>query len=228
MKWCFFWLAGISIFFVEAADYCLIQEDFVKFGKKELYETEKKQDLQTLQKKIKNFRVCVVEDLENPQFALFMPIEDLSKLSLYLPTTRNEGPLRGQNLLETSLSFSLFSLHRVLEKASLHPENLEKMRPYWVYLLYDVTPGYEDFLEQHLEKIAYKNRDSAYCWKVWKTLLGADVPKLLLCVGFATKEEMKEAEVENLFQESTFREVLRGKKQGWGRVVSDFMTSGAK
>lgn len=196
--------------------YWLIEEDFIKLGKKELYEEEKKKRLQGdrdfFNKKRKPFEVIGAQDLENPQYVFLMPLKDLSYLDLY-PPIRGEG----SSLLNTCVHFRIFSLHELLEDGSFRGgSSFSESRPYLSYIIYDVFPGSEQSFEQHFVEVVLKQpKKSSFAWNSWRTLLGADGPKYLICASFPSKEELKETKLEDLFEEIAIKEIIRNKKSGW-------------
>lgn len=199
----FFGIRGESF-----AKYWVVEQDFLKMGKKEIYEQEKKKslDIKYLQ------QVIGLEDLENPQYVFFMPIDNLSSLEQIPPVKEQEQPV-----LCSCLHYTIYSLHQWLDKASFH-ENLvfSKARPYCSYVLYDITPGSQKFFEEHLQKIALKQQvSSPHAWGAWRVIMGVDTPKYLLCASFATKEELKDAHLDELWEEPAIKEIIRNKKGGW-------------
>lgn len=196
--------------------YWLIESDFTKLGKKELFEEEKKKDLEELKnflrKKRRTLEVIGIEDLENPQYVFLMPLKDLSSLDLYPPIHQKE-----LSALATCLHFQVFSLHEMLEDCSFRgTEALVETRPYLSYVLYDIDPGSQQSFEEHLLQISLKqSKKSPFAWNVWKVLLGADLPKYLICASFETKESMKETKLEELLEEAAFKDILRNRKGGW-------------
>lgn len=200
-------------FLLQAESYWLIQQDFIKLGKKDLYE-EQLQKIQKKQrgdfiKKKQQFSVMGMEDLENPRTVLLMPVQDLSSLSLYPPFLSQEK----EALFNTCLNFQIFSLHAFLEEGS---KSIQKTfvgsRPYYYYVFYDVVPGGQVLMEEALRKAV---SSSSELWCAWKSLIAGDGPSYLVCLSFETKEQLKEWSMEKLLEEGSLKEILRGKKSGW-------------
>ena len=206
----FFTISGESL-----AKYWVVEEDFLKIGKKEIYEEEKKKSLG-----LKNpMKVKVMEDLENSRYVFFIPLEKLSLLEKIPPFREKAQPL-----LSTCLHYTIFSLHQWLPKASFQADLIfSKSLPYWCYILYDISPGSQESFEEHLQKIALRQPSSgSRAWGAWKVIIGADTPKYLLCAAFASKEELKDAHLEELWEEALIKEILRNKKSGWLKQAKFF------
>ena len=203
--------------------YWLIQQDFIKIGKKELYEEERKkkweEDRIFFKKKKTPLEVIAAQDLENPQYVFFMPLKDLSSLDLYSPIQKNDSPL-----LNTCLNFQIFSLHELLPDCSFQSALFfSESRPYLSYVLYDITPGSQKSFEDHLMQIALKQqKKSGVAWNAWKVLIGADGPAYLLCASFASKKELKESQMEEIFEEALVKDILRNRKSGWMKREDSF------
>lgn len=188
-------------------EYWLVQEDFIKFGKGDLYLAEKGREIKEL--KTKTFGI---EDLENPQYVFLSPLKQLADLSLLEPFAEN----RGRELLKSCLNFQIFSLHMLLEVCSLRPEGVfSEKNPYLFYALYEVNPGTEDSFEGELVKAAAKLKSGKTSWSTWKCLLAGDCPKYLVCLAFKNKGDLKDWSMDSLFNEEKISEILRGKKSGW-------------
>jgi hypothetical protein len=196
--------------------YWLLEEDFFKLGKKELFEQEKK-----TQMKSSSWKALVAEDLENPQYVVFTPLKELASLRSYPPVSGSKAPL-----LDSCLHFQIFSLYELLEECSLKAmETFSKSHPYYLYLLYEIMPASEASFEEHLKLMAARLKEKPEVnWRTWKVLLGGDVPKYLLCLSFSTKEQLKEVKEEELFEELQIKEILRGKKRGWMKQAQELST----
>lgn len=187
--------------------YWLVEEDFIKIGKKDLYEEEKKKDLRET-----SFDVIGVEDLENPQYVFLMPLKGVASLGLYPPIQNRKIPL-----LDSCLHFKIFSLHEFLPKSSFRAEStFSDATPYFSYGIYSVSPGTELLFEQHLERlVAKQTKLSLLSWRAWKVLMGGDIPKYVICLSFSSKEELKECNLVEVFEEIHIEKMLRDRKVGW-------------
>ena len=208
---------GISqIAFSDDREYWLIQQESIRMGKRDLYEVQKQEYLKTLVKSFKtqkvSFSVLGAQDLENPRYVFLMPLEKLNALALYRPIAQSEK----NPLLDNAIHFQISSLHELLRKCSLRPDQtFIESRPYYLYVLYDVEPGSEKVFEEHLFSVSSKQSDASPNWCVWKSLLAGDCPMYILCVSFETKEKMKEWPVDKFLDKPGLKDVLRGEKSGW-------------
>ncbi|MES2199383.1 MAG: hypothetical protein V4489_04370 [Chlamydiota bacterium] len=194
-------------------EYWLIQQDFIKMGTRELYETQK-----LLELKKQSYQIIGAADLVDPEFLFLMPVEKLAYLDRYPPF--KEQPK--EKLLESCINFQIFSLHQLLEKSSLNPmETFLEAKPYYFYAIYEMEPGAGFSLEDIMEKKALSQKKGE-SWCFWKSLLAGEYPKYIFCTSFATKEEMKEWSMEKIIDEPGLKNVLRGKKTGWMKSQKEF------
>lgn len=197
----------------EGVEYWLIQQDFIKMGTRELYETQK-----SLQLKQQSNQVVGVADLVDPEFVFLMPIKKLANLDRYAPFAKQTE----STLLESCINFQIFSLHQLLEKSSLRPnETFSVDRPYYSYAIYEVEQSSGSALEDIMSKRAASQKKGG-SWCFWKSLLAGEYPKYIFCASFATKEEMKEWSTENLIDEPGLKNILRDKKTGWMKRQKEF------
>lgn len=203
----------------------MIEQDFVKFGKREAYETLKNEMIQGLynyKDKGKPLGVLGVQDLENPEYFYLTPIGTFSSLerfskmkSAYLKSKGEEGVLK-RKTFDSLINFQIFSLLEYYPQASSTKEALSVSKPYIRYFIYGIEPGSEKFFENRLEKIASDPKDvsSLLQWRVWKVILGSDVPKYVIAVFAKNKEVMDENVKELIFIEPQYKEIIRKEKIG--------------
>lgn len=197
----------------EKTDYWLIQQDFIKMGKREIYEKQK-----AIQLKKQSYQVIGISDLENPACLFLMPIKKLSDLERYPPF---KNPVK-DNVLASCINFQIFSLHELLRKSSLRPEEtFLESRPYYFYVIYETEQEAGSDLEEIMTKRA-SSQKMGDSWCFWKALLGGEYPKYIFCTSFATKEEMKEWSMETMLDEPGLKNVLRDKKTGWMKRQNEF------
>lgn len=205
-----------QVTFSEEPEYWLIQQESIRMGKRELYESQKqeylKKQVDSFKKQKTSFSVFGVEDLENPRYVFLMPLKKLDSLGLYPPIAQGEK----NPLLDTCIHFQISSLHELLKECSLRPnETFVESRPYYIYILYDIDPGSEKIFEQQLSIASSKQVDASLSWCAWKSLLAGDCPMYLLCFSFETKEKMKEWPMEKFLDKASLKEIFRGEKSGW-------------
>ncbi len=205
------------------SEYWLIQEDFIKLGKREFYLEKKQEDLSKqkawLKDKKELFDIIGAEDLENPQYVFLAPLKNLASLSFYEPISHRE---KSRNvLLETTMHFQIFSLHQFLPECSLKEETVFiTTKPYFFYALYDITLGSQEIFEKALKEASIRCSKDSISWCVFKSLLAGSTPKYLVCLSFATKEELKEWSMEKVLPEITLNDIFRDKKSGWMKRLS--------
>ena len=213
----FYVLLSLSIVGNSAlSEYWLIQEDFIKLGKRDLYQQQKSKDL--AQQK-KSGEVLCFEDLENPQYVFLFPFKEIASLANYQPIAPK---IEKDVLLETSMNFQIFSLHRFLQKCSLKEDSVfAEKKSYFLYALYEIALDNQEVFEGALADAVNKfSKDSVSSWCVFKSLLGGSYPKYLVCLSFATKDELKEWSMDKIIPEIALRDIFRDKKSGWMKKTS--------
>lgn len=208
--------------FAEGPEYWLIQQESIKMGKRELYESQKqeylKKQVENFKKEKTAFSVLGVEDLENPRYVFLMPLKKLESLALYPPLAESTK----QPLLESSVHFQISSLHEMLKECSLRPsETFMESRPYYLYILYDIEPGSEKIFEKQLSLASSTQADKMISWCAWKSLLAGDCPMYIVCISFETKEKMKEWPMDKFLDRNVLKEISRGEKSGWMKRSSE-------
>ena len=198
----FFWVCTATI--LQASPYWLVEQDFIKLGKKDLYEKEKNLILKKEDKKVFGF-----SDLENSQYVFLMPLQKISSLEEYPPFNSRKDDV----LLNTSLHFQIFSLHAWIEKASLRFDNLlTENRPYIFYGVYDVEVEATEAFENHIA--SRKESFPTASWGLWKSMLAGIYPKYIFCASFITKEELVRWSMDQVFSGLEIKDVLRSKQEG--------------
>jgi hypothetical protein len=181
----------------------LIEQDFVKFGKKEVYEKYKKEMLG-------ENATFAMQDEDASQYIYLFPVGDYKDLSDSM-----QGCDGSDNRIAflSTLNFTIQSLHRYLPRCSYIPKGKESLLAYpnIVYYLFGVVPGNDAVFEAQLLKIAGDQaKNGGTCFRSWKILMGSDVPKYLVAV-FASDE----AQAEGLeFVPTSLKGLLRSQKQG--------------
>jgi hypothetical protein len=203
--------------FAETTEYWLIQQDFIKMGRRDVYETQK-----VLQLKKQSHQVIGVSDLVDPEFLFLMPIKNLSELSQYPPFVS----LEKEATLDSSVNFQIFSLHRLLEKASAQPEKtFSAEKPYYSYVIYEVEWEFSSILEGvMMKKAAAQKKGDSWCF--WKSLLAGEYPKYVFCTSFKTKEEMNDWSMDSWLDEPGLKNILRDKDVGVMKREKDFCLPG--
>lgn len=213
----------------------LIQEEFIKFGKKDAYESLQQSWLQGFQKSLsaggfwrtKNSFGFIygLQALEEPQYIYLIPLKDTAALSDFLQkrSQYNESlspdAQKQRQMLLSALNFSISSLHRYLSDCSrlisLDAASWEK-NPYIHYWVYGITPGNEQNFEQYLQKlvVATGENQAGISWRTWRVMIGADTPKYVIVLS-APSEEVLEARLKQIsFVDGSLKDILRSQREG--------------
>ena len=235
------WIFLFSISFVtnilaakngkEQAPIWMIEEDFVKFGKKDVYEELASNWIERLLKfssKKTVFPSFAFQDLENPQYVYFTPLSSYGALDTLMNTKRafqaSMTPQEWKEITQTlssTLNFKIFSLHQFIPECSYFPEEADGnffRRQHVYYTVYSLEPGTEIGFENELEKKMAELQNSAatICVRTWRVLFGADVPKYLICAYAATEEELEKQIDDFKFLTLVTKDYVRNQKKGKG------------
>lgn len=225
----------------EESSVWLIQEEFIKFGKKEAYESLQQSWLQGFKANLSsggfwrtksNFGpIYGLQAIEEPQYIYLIPLKDVSALSDFLQkrTQYNDSlspdAQKQRQMLLSALNFSISSLHRYLSNCSRlvtsDAASWEK-NPYIHYWVYGITPGNEQNFEQHLQNLATATEESqaGISWRTWRVMIGADAPKYVIVLS-APSEEVLEAQMKAIsFVDGSLKDILRSQKEG-GAVLKE-------
>lgn len=205
----------------------LFTQDFIKFGKKEVYLSQKEALLTSMWANFKDSEkdtFYAIEDLTEPDYIYLMPLNNFAALEGWFKKEQVGRTKMADKatLLDTTLNFSVRSLNRYLSTCSLDTPPLEEALqslPYVQYFIYSITPGNEEIFETHLQNMKQQMGSSSpsYCWYVWKVLIGADVPKYIVCIMDKTEKGL-EQQVKSLnFFSGTLKEILKNQKEGKGK-----------
>jgi hypothetical protein len=214
-----------------AMGYCaeelwLIEQEFVKWGKKEAYEGYKKEQQKDFFKKIGYFRFCV-EVEESSQFIYLIPVKDFKGLNTLMQKRMNyhqmltEGDEKEILPFLSTIHFFVESLHYHMPECSFIPVREPFLDyPAVYYYLYDVVPGNGPLLEQQLKKIAADQKASPnpVPFKTWRVLFGGDVPSYVVAVFGQTPKEAKNAAEELQFIPGQMKSLLRQEKKASGVI----------
>ena len=218
----------------ERSSFWLIQEDFVKFGKKELYESNKSQWLKGFNEGLESrgvwrqkkaqFSIIGMQGLDQPQYIYLTPLEGKEgvvdfflKKDKYERTLANEKNQLNQILL-SSMNFSVDSLHLYLKDLS-YPQSIDTMSwsdyPFYQYWVFGIMPGFDDDFEAHLKKVLGNLQSFPdACCRVWKVLLGADTPKYVVLVGAKEESSLEKSASSLSFMEGNIKDIIRNQREG--------------
>jgi hypothetical protein len=214
-----------SVFgFSDEQNLWLIQQDFVKFGKKEVYEKLKKE---MLSEQFPPFSAYAMQEHDSMQYIYLIPVMDFNGLGDFIGKKMEfEEGLSGEQRLPyvSTLNFTMQNLMRFLPECSYVPqtgENLSSFRCLYFYL-YSIVPGNEAVFEAQLHKIAEEQASlEGHCIRCWKIVIGGDMPKYGVAVfGFDEKQVKKDAEELELIT-PPLKNLLRSQKQGGAVLRKD-------
>ncbi len=215
------WMCAVSIFGSVLAfgeDLWLFDQDFVKFGKKEIYEKLKRE---MLKDEFGDFSAFAVqEQQESMQYIYLVPVGDYGGLQRLLEgRAKREEKLSGEERLPfvSTLNFTIKSVQQFLPACSYVPvgkESLAAFRCMYFYL-FGIVPGNEAIFEAQLQKVAEEQGDSGgVCMRSWKIVIGGDLPKYLVAT-FGSNEKKVKQDAENLeLIPPPLKNLLRSQKQG--------------
>jgi uncharacterized protein YcgL (UPF0745 family) len=223
---------------IRAADagFLLVEQEFVKFGKKELYEQQKKEWFQAFTQfsaKKKASSICAIYDHDASQYLYLMPMKSYADIGNYFQLRQDfrnsfskDAETDRSLLTDSTLNFRVLSFHQNLPRCSYAPENGLQVffdKPFLHYHIFGIAPGDEELLEKHLEEMAkaHKKNKSTATWRVWKVIFGSDVPKYVVCVFDKTQEGLEKQIKTLTFVDPRMREMLRRDRQGDVEVRRD-------
>lgn len=191
-----------------------IEQDFVKFGKKEAYEKYKKA---LLGSEISAFSTFAAQSEDSLQYIYLIPVKDYCGLGEFLQ--KRAANDQSFNLIPylSTLNFTMGSVQRYLPSCSYIPRGKEALTAYrylYFYLL-GITPGNEEIFEARLQTIAEKQAEGPrVCFRSWKILIGSHVPKYLVAT-FATSEHQAQNQAEELeLIDAEIKNIVSSQKQG--------------
>ncbi len=209
----------------------LIEQEFVKFGKRDVYEVLKKgwdSKYRTfLNKEERVHPILAVEDFDAPQYIYLTPLTNYTSLNHLEIVQKNfRATLNEKEIqpLESTLNFRIASLSVYLPECSYIPEGNNcsfSNLPYVRYQIFSLTPGSESLFEEHLQKVAFEeaNKRTQTCWRSWRVAFGSDVPKYLVCIFANTKEGLEKEDL--YFVHQGLKEIVRRQKEGKGIFRKD-------
>lgn len=181
----------------------LLRQDFVKFGKKDAYESHKKEYFQAYSKFAKGkvvFPSYAMQVLDSPQYIYLTSVDSYGGMDRLVKQKRDflssyaAQDWDARMLARAStINFFFKSLQKFLPDASCIPKGKESLQAfphvhfYWI----GITPGQEVPFEQHLRAMAVRKlQDEApVCWRVWRETVGSALPQYMIAVFGMTEKE---------------------------------------
>ncbi len=184
------------------ADLWVIEQDFVKFGKKEAYERCKKGLLKG--------PVFGYKDINDPEYLFLSPLKAVKGVEMPEPYA-------------STINFSIQTLHEYLPECAFVPRGKESLLSYPAvyYSIYSIVPGDAPLFEEQVKKIA---ADKKAPFRTWKVLAGSDVPKYVIAVFGDTADEAKKSAENMEFIPPSMKPLLRNEKHGAAILRRDLST----
>lgn len=216
-----------------AAGHCnglwLIEQDFVKFGKKDAYEAFKKEQEREFAQRV-GFSRFAIEDSEASEYIYLVSVDDFKGLSSLMEKrvsfhrTNTKADFEKMLPFLSTVKFFMESVHRFIPDCSFVPEDKASMLAYPAvyYTVYGIVPGNGPTFEDRLRKIAIAQQTSStpVCFRAWRVLFGGDVPSYVVAVfGNSAKEAKKQAESLQIID--GMKGLLRQEKKGSGLMRRD-------
>ena len=208
----------------------LIEQDFVKYGKKDAYEGFKKDQESDFAQKV-GFSRFAIEDSEASQYIYLIPVGNFKGLDSLMEKRINYRKMLTSGEMQkiipflSTVKFFMESIHRMIPDCSFVPQGKESILAYPAvqYYIYGIAPGNGPTFEDRLRKIAAAQQTSAnpVCFRVWRVIFGGDVPSYVVAVFGNTQKEAKNLAEGLQFIDGQMKNVLRQEKKGSGLLRSD-------
>src|SRR5579871_4872467 len=172
----------------------VVEQDFVKFGKKEVFEKSKKE---LLDASGKTFLTFAAQEDDLLQYVFFICVKNFRGLGNFLESA-DPANSDVRALYSSTLNFLVRSLDAYLPECSSVPKGKEALTAYShiSFYLFGITPGNEEIFEAQLQKVASEQAEKT-CFRSWKILMGSDAPKYFVAV-FADGEKQAKKSAEEI------------------------------
>lgn len=211
----------------------MIRQDFVKIGKKEIYEELQKEWILKFQAfaQGKSFLpIYMAQDLEEPEYITLVSFNSYDGIERYFELLKHfyqslpkEAGRYLTEVKESLLNFNIFTLQRLLGHCSYIPLGASfSQLPHLRYFIYSIEPGSQKDFEAKLAEYAsqLKLKQAAFGFRVWRVLFGGDMPKYLLVFCAQTASLAKQAgQLKEL--NGSLKDVIRDIKQSHGIIRKD-------
>lgn len=218
----------------DAGSVWVVEQDFVKFGKKEAYEKYKKETLEHFTSFVRKgtFSFICLEAGDGTQYLFLTPLDGFSGMESLMQKRnayRKELSVEAwnQKLLPyfSTINFTIETLHYFLPNCSSIPAGKEEITSSKAvyYCLFGIIPGNAQAFEDHLKAIAEAQAkgSSPICFRVWRTILGADIPKYVVAV-FADSEKAAAKAFDQLgLITLPLKNIVRSERSGTALVRQD-------
>ncbi len=211
-------------------DLWLIEQDFVKFGKKEAYEAYKKDLQKDFVRNIGAAQYCI-EDAESSQFIYLIAVRDFKGLSTLMEKRMKfhermeQGDEKQILPFLSTVNFFIESVHRILPECSYVPANKGSLVsfPAVYYKVYGIVPGNGPVFEDRLKLLAEAQAQSEnpICFRTWRVLFAAEVPSYVVVVFADSMKEAKRLEEKLQVIDGQMKNIVRQERKGSGVFRKD-------
>lgn len=226
-------VAGVQAKQSEVSDIWMVRQDFVKFGKKEVYEAAKKQYVQGLsqfERKRALFSSYAIQAIDSPQYLYLTPVGSyggLDRLLKQQESFKNSfKPLDWEAMMgaeNSAMNFLFNNLQKFLPAASYVPKGKENFfsLPYVYVYWIQIAPGQSSAFEDHLERLVKQQEGVPNCWRVWKGTFGHTLPQYFIVVFAATEKEAEERASQIDFIFGPVKQIVRKLREDRGVLRLD-------
>lgn len=194
--WFFSLLFALSLGASEFDALYIIEENFIRLGKKDTYEKYAKELRREFVKQY-GFSYHAYQEADGEEYIYLTPVKGFSEAGTFLSESEHfMRSLPPQTFLPyaSTLHFTIKTLHAFLETCSYVPAKQGKTGPYpYVnFHFVNIEPAYANDLEAHLNALAQQQRNdqSTLCFKTWKEILGTELPCYVIGVFGASEKEI--------------------------------------
>jgi len=206
--WFFSLLCALSLAANEFDALCIMEENFLQLGKKDTYEKYAKGLRKEFVKQY-GFSYEAYQEVNGEEYIYLTPVNGFAEVGTFL--SQSEQFMRSlppQTFLSyaSTLNFTIRTLYCYLETCSYVPAKKVNSYPYANFHFVSLEPPYANDLEAHLNALAQQqsNNSSTICFKTWKAILGAELPRYAIVVFGVNEKEMDQFS----FMTSKFKQVI--------------------
>lgn len=211
---CLFIALGVLWAGPEDREIWVIEQEFIKFGRKEAFETAKKKWIADFKKSNAGRTPDIIglEDGSDNEYLFLMPFKNFAEIDSFRKQLRNYNGMVETQVLKGLINFKVLTIHQYKASCSYTPSSVSIMNsPQFSYEIVSLEPGSEEAFEQMLIQKASDavKKKSKQSWRVWKTVAGAELPKYIVAWIKKSKEKARESLID-----PNMNEFIRRKQEG--------------
>lgn len=223
-----FAMVGIFSAGPEDREIWIVEQEFAKFGKKEAYVAAKKKWIADFEQFTAHRAPTMIglEDSNDNEYFYLIPLNNFAEIDSYRKQQRDfktslatpDRMIQAQ-VMNSLLNFKVLTIHQYKAECSYCPLSFT---PKVSYEIYTLNPGGEEPFEQMLiEKVAAAlKKKSKGCWRVWKMICGAEIPKYIIAY-FSSEEEPFDTQL----VDPSINDIIRRKQEGKAVVKPELCIS---